>query len=340
MVTLKEIAAVVGVSQATVSRVLNFDATLQVLPQTRQSIIETAEALNYATPRARQGKPPRVRSTGQIAMIHFLRPEQELADPYYVGLRLGIESRAAALGLGLTKVYQGEDPEEVVTRPGLSGVIAVGNYDDARIGWLKTKAQNLVFADFAPYDDEIDYVMADRGLAMRRLLVALTGIGYRRIGFVGWADRDAQGRINARETRCANYMDWMQAAGRFDPDICQIDFNTEDSGYRLTQSVLSRPNRPDCVICGNDNMAVGAYRAVLEMGLRVPQDIAIASFNDISVAQFMAPPLSTVHLPSEEIGETAVDMMAERIAGRRIAKAVTLATRMIWRGSTRRPKGV
>ena len=95
MVTLKEIAKAVGVSTATVSRVLNFDPTLSITEAKRQAIIETAEALNYATPRARN----RARQHGlrKVALVHFLRPDLELIDPYYVGLRLGIESRCQAL---------------------------------------------------------------------------------------------------------------------------------------------------------------------------------------------------------------------------------------------------
>ena len=88
MVTLKEIAKAVGVSSATVSRVLNFDQTLSVTAKTRQAIIETAEAMKYETPRARN----RAYQQGlsKVALVHYLRPEQELIDPYYVGLRLGI----------------------------------------------------------------------------------------------------------------------------------------------------------------------------------------------------------------------------------------------------------
>lgn len=127
----------------------------------------------------------------------------------------------------------------------------------------------------------------------------------------------------------------MIAAGLYDPDICQIDWNTEECGYRLTQSVRSRPNWPEALICCNDNMAVGAYRAIHEPGLRIPQDIAIASFNAILVAQFLNPPLSAVHLPAAEIGETVVDMLMERIAGRQIAKRTILAARMIRRGSAK-----
>jgi LacI family transcriptional regulator len=74
------------------------------------------------------------------------------------------------------------------------------------------------------------------------------------------------------------------------------------------------------------------------MGLKIPDDISVASFNDISVAQFLNPPLSTVRLPSEVIGESAVDMLVERVAGRDTAKRSIMASKVIWRGSTRSPR--
>ncbi len=333
MVTLKQIANAVGVSQATVSRVLNFDATLSVSPQTRQAIIETAEAMNYATPRARQRA--RAATPAKIALVHFLRPESELADPYYVGLRLGIERRCAALQVETVKVYHSETGPDPKLLGQCSGTIVIGVHEESEIAQLKGLSRHLVCADFTPGDDEIDAVESDLRSAMRKLLTSLTAAGYRRIGFVGWWDHDRQGRVKNREKRCQAYIDWMQDRGLHDPEICLADWNTEESGYRLTQAVLSRPDRPDALICGNDNMAVGAYRAIHELGLKIPDDIAVASFNDISVAQFLSPPLSTVHLPSEEIGETAVDLLMERISGRQVAKRSILTARMIWRGSTR-----
>ncbi|MCC7319860.1 MAG: LacI family DNA-binding transcriptional regulator [Rubellimicrobium sp.] len=340
MVTLKQIAQKVGVSQATVSRVLNFDATLSVTPQTRQQIIETAEALDYATPRARRARAEaNVQPPGRsIALHHFLQPEDELGDPYYVALRLGIERRAAALGLDLVKLFHEDGLSDPAAVAGKAGMIAIGVHDHDQIDWIRRHAPVTVFADYAPPDGEtFDSVRSDVAAAMRRLLAALTALGYRRIGFAGWWDRDRGGRSVHQETRCATYVDWMRAAGLYDADLCLVDGNSEDSGYRLTLALLSRPLRPDCIICANDTLAVGAYRAVAELGLRIPQDIAIASFNDISAAQFLSPPLTTVHLPAELIGETAVDLLAERIAGRSVVKTVTLANAIVWRGSTRRP---
>jgi LacI family transcriptional regulator len=335
MVTLKEIAKAVGVSSATVSRVLNFDMTLSVTAKKRQAIIEAAEALNYATPRNRN----RANQQGlsKVALVHFLRPEQELIDPYYVGLRLGIESRCAALKIETVKVYHTDSMPDATLLQGASGVIAIGRQDDSEIAWLKRHSRHLVFADFAPTSDEFDSVDSDLTLAMRKLLQALTQIGYKRIALVGWDDIYNGVRRALPEMRARAYMQWMTEHGMFDERICRTENNTEESGFRLTREVLAEANPPDAIITCNDNMAVGAYRAISELGLRIPEDIAIASFNDISVAQFMNPPLSTVRLPSEEIGETAVELLLERVAGRELSKRITLASQLKWRGSTRQP---
>jgi LacI family transcriptional regulator len=336
MVTLKEIAKAVGVSPATVSRVLNFDQTLSITAPKRQAIIETAEALNYATPRARNRAS---QSLNKVALVHFLRPEQELIDPYYVGLRLGIESRCQALKIETVKVYHTDSLPEPTLLQSASGVIAIGAHNAAEIAWLRRHGKHVVFADFAPPDDEFDSVRSDLPLATHKLLAALDAMGYRRIGFVGWMEETNADPFG--EPRCRAYIGWMKAAGRFDPRIClterSVQRNTERTGHALATRLMSQPDPPDAIVTCNDNIAVGAYRAINELGLRIPDDVAVASFNDISAAQFLNPPLTTIHLPAEEIGETAVELLLERMSGREMAKSVTLATQIVWRGSTRHP---
>ena len=117
-----------------VPRVLNFDQTLSVTPQKRQAIIETAEALNYATPRARNRAGP---GPNKVALVHFLRPDQELIDPYYVGLRLGIESRCHALKIETVKVYHTDSLPEATLLQGASGVIAIGVHTAAEVAWVR-----------------------------------------------------------------------------------------------------------------------------------------------------------------------------------------------------------
>lgn len=337
MVTLKQIAEAVGVSSATVSRVLNFDTTLSITEAKRQAIIETAEALNYATPRARN----RLHQQGlsKIALVHFLGPDQELTDPYYVGLRLGIESRCQALKIETVKVYNTGNLPDAALLQSASGVIAIGELKAIEIDRIRRFCRHVVFANFAPPGDEFDAVDCNLGLATRKLLSGLYDTGYRNIGFIGWNDIINGVRNPHGESRERAYRSWMSARGLFDEALCRLDNNTEQSGYRLTRELLDLPQRPEAIIASNDNMAVGAYRAISEAGLDIPSDIAIASFNDISAAQFLNPPLTTVRLPAEEIGETAVELLLERAAGRELAKRITLASEIKWRGSTAIPKG-
>ncbi|AFL50858.1 LacI family transcriptional regulator [Sinorhizobium fredii] len=334
MVTIKEIAAAVGVSSATVSRVLNYDPTLSISTKKRQAIIETAEALNYATPRNRSRAAQGVGVGVKLALVHFLEPAQELADPYYVGVRLGIESRCQALKSEIVKVFHTGSPPEAAILEGASGVVAVGHYYGEQLEWLRRHSRHLVFADYAPAGDADDSVLSDVAMAMIRLLEAVHGMGYRRIGFIGWIDAFHEPENIHSERRCRTYIEWMVKAGLYDPALCMVERMTPDSGYALTKAMLSKPNPPKVLITCNDNMALGAYRAIREMGLSIPEDIAVASFNDIPVAQFLGPPLSTVKIPAELIGETAVDLLLERLSGREVAKKVVLGTEIVWRGST------
>jgi LacI family transcriptional regulator len=331
MVTLREIAKAVGVSSATVSRVLNFDSTLSVTAETRRNIIEKAEALNYETPRNRTRKAKN--SAEKIVLVHFLSPDQELVDPYYVGLRLGVERRCQSHGIESTKLYDSNSHSSASVLRNASGVIVVGPYAEGGLEWLSKNSKNLVFADFCPV---FDSVQNDLELATLKLLNALAEMDYRRIAFVGWAESRGSGPYE--EVRCRTFIEWQKHRGKFEQRLCLTDRNTEECGYNLVHHLMKTGKRPDVIVTASDNMAVGAYRALHDLDLKIGEDIAVASFNDISVAQFLHPPLSTIRLPAEEIGEAAVELLLERMAGREIGKRLTLASKIIWRSSTRKPQ--
>jgi LacI family transcriptional regulator len=334
MVTIKEIAKAAGVSSATVSRVLNFDYTLSVTEETRRTILETAEALSYQTPRSRKRQ---AQHTGaHVLLFHFMSPDKELADPYYVGLRLGVERRCQRHGIEVTKLYDsGSLPNPAQLRKAL-GVIVMGRQNDEAVGWFARHSRNLVFADFRPGAVDTDSVQNDLANATLNLLNALSDMNYRRIAFIGWRDNSGTGRSG--EVRLDTFKSWSRKNGSFDASLCLTGQNNEQGGYELTLGMMRKRSVPDVIVTASDNMAVGVYRALHELRLKIGENIAVASFNDISAARFMHPPLSTVHLPAEEIGETAVDLLLERAAGRAIGKHVTLASSIVWRASTRKPK--
>ena len=345
MVTIKEIAKAVGVSPATVSRVLNYDPALSISSAKRQAIIETAEALNYETPRNRNKANGHAAPSllTRLAIIHFLEPSDEIADPYYVGVRLGIENRCRELKTEIVKVFHSDALPEASLLAGVSGAIVIGKHSDAEIAWFRQHARHVVSADFDPRVEALDSVFSDMALATTKILDSLKAGGYSRIGFIG-SHESINGAVQQfAERRCAAYIDWQKQQGTFDPELLALaDCGSGQSlrletGYRLARDLLALDRRPDVVVTSNDNMAIGTYRAVQEFGLTIPDDIAVISFNDIPVAQFLIPPLTTVKIHGEHIGETAVDLLLERLSGRDYAKQVRIATELVWRGSCRKP---
>lgn len=362
MVTIKEIAKAVGVSSATVSRVLNYDPALSISAAKRQAIIETAEALNYATPRnrARQsealereaaqneaghrgGAEPSI--LPRLAIVHFLEPSDEVADPYYVGVRLGIENRCRDLRTDIVKVFHSDTLPEAALLADVAGVIVIGKHSDNEIAWLDEHCRHLVFADFVPSSDRFDCVHSDLVAATHKILNTLHELNYERIAFIGSYEHLNGETQRFGERRCKAYIDWQKARDTFDADLlvlgesCDSGQNLRlETGYELARQLLARRPLPDIILTANDNMAIGTYRAAREAGLSIPDDVAIVSFNDIPVAQFLTPPLSTVKIHGEHIGETAVDLLLERLGGRSYAKMVTIPTETIWRGSCRHPE--
>jgi LacI family transcriptional regulator len=336
MVTIKEIAKAVGVSATTVSRVLNYDETLSVSPTKRQAIIETAEAMNYATPRNRN----RIQNgaaiaSDRIAMLHFLAPEEEVADPYYVGVRLGIERRCRAAKLEIDKIYAGDSLAEESDLRSLSGAVVIGRHARETIIRVGQCVPHVVFADFAPVGEEFDCVYSDLGFATTQLLDSLFLAGYRSFAFIGVEECVVDFPVS--DQRYPAYVAWSRSKGLFRPESCLLGDLRVASGYELTRQLLDLSPVPEIIVTSNDNMAIGAYRAIAERGWSIPGDVAVASFNDIPVAQFLSPPLSSMRIRAEHIGETAVDLLVERLGGRDFAKRVVIATEMIWRDSCRNP---
>lgn len=334
MATLKVIAKAAGVSATTVWRVLNSDSTLSITEEKRRAIIETAASMNYASPRSR--KTANRNALRRVAIVHFLRPEHELVDPYYVSLRMGVERRCQDLRMETVRIYNTGNMAEPALLENASGVVAIGSFEPDHIDWLARYSRHLVFADSIPPNEEFDAVASDLSVAMRKLLMALTQKGYRRIAYIGWSGHADSDPLS--EVRYRSYRDWMQTHVYFDPALCitqpNPERNNEQLGYELTKQLLSEA-KPDAIVTCNDNVAIGTYRTLNELGVSIPDDIAVASFNDIPTAQFLNPPLTTMRLPAEQIGETAVDLLQERLAGREVVKQITLASSIIWRPSCR-----
>jgi len=339
MVTLKEIAEKVGVSTSAVSRVLNHDDTLSISEKKRRNIFDTAEALNYATPRHRNRSEPNLpRKQSQlrtISIAHYLTREQELADPYFVGIRLGIESRCEKLNIEPIMNYMTDGKHNLSAMSDTSAIIAIGPHTEAQIQQFKSLQSPITFIDAEEEDDEAFTVTCDLSLAMKKVIRSLEQFGYQRIGFIGspLPENDLYNKFSAQRYKA--FLRHMQDTKNLNPNWVRFNQKTS-SGYELCKEVLSNPDDlPDAIIAANDNIAIDAYRAIKEAGLTIGDDIGVIGFNDIPAAQFLEPPLSSISLPSQQLGEAAVDLANESSITGKVARKVILATSLVCRQSIR-----
>lgn len=331
MATIKEIANKANVSPATVSRVLNYDATLSVSDEKRKLIFEIAELLDY--------KPPRKRGTAtgkksKIGLIHWYSIKQELEDPYYMSIRIGIEKTCYDQMVEIVKVYEPMSAD-LNQLSGVDGIIAVGKFADEEIEAFEHITHNIVFVDSSPKEHDFDSIVINFKHGVRQALEYLFEKGHERIGYIGGQEFIGQQRILLGERRLSIFEDLMRQKGFYNEKDVYIGAFVAESGYQLMKEALKRPgDHPTAFFIASDSMAIGALRAVYENNLTVPKDVAIVGFNDIPTSKYTTPPLTTIRVYKEFMGETAVEMLLERIQkNRTIAKKVVLPTALVIRES-------
>lgn len=353
MATIKDIAKEAGVSTATVSRVLNYDSSLSITEVKRKRIFEVAEALEYASPRMRAAKRSKQNLKMSLAIVHFLSPMQELEDPYFIAIRMGIEERCRQLGITAHKIYS-DNADMTSELKGMNGVIAIGKFSLAKCAQLKATCRHLVFVDSSPIEQLYDSVVIDAEQAVKAAMSALWGEGYRDIAYFGGQEIVPDFETPLGEQRKKAFIEFLQekavdpeekvfirgsAAGlkgdhpKQEQDWTKFGFSPE-TGYALAQAFLQAEKPlPEVIFCGNDSIALGALRGFQEAGIMVPADVAIVGINDIPTAQHIFPALTTVKVHTELMGESAVDLLVEQVGGREIPKKVVVPTHLIWRNS-------
>ncbi len=332
MATIKDIAERAGVSVTTVSRVLNMDETLNVSDDTRVRVFGAAEELDYVPRRQREknDEKPKAKS---IAVVYWYSYEQEVEDPYYLSIRLAIEEKAKEYGYGTRTVNAGDleslDSSDI-------GTLVLGRLEENDLAILKEKYKNIVIIDNNFNPEDLDHVGSDFRIATLDALKYLYGLGHRRIAHLG-------GRIFKQEEmftgflddRDLAYDDFMRKHGIYDEDlIFSVESFSLKNAYKTVAAKIAEGNIPSAIMASNDTMAVGAYRAISEAGLKIPDDISVISFNDIPNAKYMIPPLTTVKIPTKFIGYAAVDLMIDKEKNQRdYTKVVLLHSKLKVRGS-------
>lgn len=265
-----------------------------------------------------------------------------MADPYYLSIRLTAEKKCNENNFNLVRLTVENIPDEVSN---LSGIIAIGKFSSKTIKKLYNYNENIVFVDSSPDENVFDSVMVDLSEATLKILNYLYELGHRKIGFIGGSNLEninketdeEYARIDGRNIK---YKEFMESKGIYNPEyIYETERFTFKAGYNLTMKALEAKDRPTALFIGNDTMAVGAYKAISEAGLSIPEDISIVGFNDQPSAKYMIPSLTTIRIPSEYLGSAAVDLLLENINGsREYNKKVIIPTEFKVRESCRKIK--
>ncbi|KHD16507.1 LacI family DNA-binding transcriptional regulator [Clostridium butyricum] len=324
MATIKDIASIAGVSISTVSRVLNFDESLNVSDSTRQKILKIADELEYTSSSKKKKSKKNNKNIGILCWCNY---EEELADPYYLSIRLVVERICSERCINLVKLDENIDLKLVKE---LSGILVIGNYYTDMVEKMSNDNDNIVYVDYSPDESKYDSVVIDKKKATFDLLNYIYEIGHRRIGLIGGKDLNENYENMMIDERDIEYQYFMKCKGIYNPKYIYTAsrFNFK-SGYELTKEMLKEKERPTAVFVENDTMAIGAYKAIAEEGLTIPDDISIVGFNDQPSAKYMVPSLTTVKLSTEYLASAAIDLVLENIDGSRpYKKKVIIPTKL------------
>lgn len=335
MATLKEIAAKAGVSLATVSRVLNHDTTILVADETKMKIFEVAEELEYKTIKQRKSKTVKTK-TFKIGIVEMYDTVMQLEDPYYLMLRNVVEKECFESDMEVIKLFKKDDSYEYIGEESLDGIIAIGKFENVEVEMMEKLTKHLIFLDSSPNDSIYDSVKINFKLGISQALTKLQSLGHDKIGYIGTKYTLGDDKIKTIDSRYNPYLEYMKDRYIYNENFeIDCDSMTSISGYINTKKFLEEKKEiPTAFIIANDTIATGVYRAIQEYGLNIPQDISLIGFNDSLICKHMSPRLSSVRVHIEYLGQSAVQLMRERlIQGRVFAKKVITPSELVIRES-------
>lgn len=337
MATLKEIAEKVGVSLATVSRVLNNDSGILVADETKAQILQVAGELNYRTAKQRKEESASSVKISTVGIVEMYDVVKQLQDPYYLLLKSIVEKKAFESNINLVKLFKRDNKYELVDKVELQGIIAIGKFTKEEVDDLSKRSKKIVFIDSSPNDESYDSVKVNYKLGVRQALDYLIKMGHKKIGFIGEQNTLGDNKIPILDDRLKFFCEYMNNADLFNEDYIINSDMTAEGGYEAIIKYLdSVKDIPTGIFTANDAIASGVIRGFQERGINVPKDVSIIGFNDTIISQYTTPPLTAIRVHIEYLGEVAVELIDELIKGREYSKKVIIPSEFILRNSVKK----
>ncbi len=307
MATINDVAREAGVSIATVSYVLN--KSKRVNPETANKVYLAIKKLKYRPSRIAQSLVKK--STGIISVLI-----SDITDPFFAPIVRGIEDVANESGYVVMIGNSDEDCSktknyfDVLGRHRIDGLIISPTEGIERMGILNDLDIPTVFVNRKANKDHADVVETDNPLGSILAIEHLTSLGHSRIGFVSGPNSVSTyaGRLQGYETGLA------EAGLPVDRGLIRIGGFHPDSGYRLTMELLNLDPKPTALYIASGRLTHGAYQAIKEYGISVPEQLSLVCFDDTEWSTLVAPPLTTIFQKTYELGQISARLLLERLA--------------------------
>ena len=313
--SLKDIAAEVGVSISTVSRVLNSEKTSAASKDLQAKIWEAARRQGYMpNAAARALKTNTTVETPAVKLLYCMfacPPHETKDDPFFTKLTSVIEREAFKHGYILHYTFSAVDLDSPILQNTFAAnpseaLIILGRFDSALYRRMRKHFKKIVYVGLNRLDVKCDQVICDGYKAAQAAVEYLYSLGHRKIGYVG-----------CQEARLHGYRDTLQQLKlptdeKFVSDDAELSM---EGGYQGMLRLLDKGSDITAVFCGNDVTAIGALRACKDRGLKLPRDLSIIGVNNIENVQYTSPMLASVNVPLDEMGKTAVRVLLDRIEG-------------------------
>jgi LacI family transcriptional regulator len=327
--TIKDVARQAGVGIATVSRTLHGSA--QVSPKTAARVLQVVEELGYRPNSSAQSL-----ASGRSHMLGLV--VSDITNPFFPELVKGFEDVALLNGYDVLVASTNYDPtrtalcvRRLIERK-IDGVaIMTSEVDPSLKDTFARRKVPLVFLDVGSVGKGVSNVKVDYGTGISQAVEHLSQLGHRRIAFISGPDRLA----SARERR--DMFIARLTLPRMDPPreiLLEEGNHRVDGGLDAMRRLLRRTPPPTAVIASNDLTAIGAMRALRQAGLRVPEDMSLVGFDDIQMAEFTEPPLTTVRLLRTEVARLACAALMQLIGSPGTGAEFHMSTALIVRSST------
>ncbi|MCR5370645.1 MAG: LacI family transcriptional regulator [Clostridium sp.] len=310
---LKDIAELAGVSISTVSRVLNSPDGSFGTQEVRERIWKIAKeggyTPNHAARDLRSKKSTSMRASTGIACVYGRHPSRLLS---IIGRH--VEYQAMEMDSPVLSTYSLEDVNdagtfETLSSIGVNGAVIIGQPTEKMVALLKARYRHIVYTGLQACDDAWDQVICDAYEVAERALMYLVECGHRKVGYIGKTEGDR---------RYQAYLDITAKCGlvRSQKYVQKADTDPEQC-YNAAGHMVEKcgDDLPSAIFCANDMTSIAVMKALQEMKIVVPDRISIISAQNLEIAQFTTPMLTTVNVPGKQMGIMATKMLVDRMNG-------------------------